>query len=75
MLYTGWEEKKEKRENICGNISSMLDLTGTGVFVYQRIGATLEVHVTSCNFKNTYWINLIKKNSAAKLTFEVPCSS
>jgi len=54
MLYSGWEEKEEKRENICGNVLFMLDLTRTGVFVYQRIGAILEVHATRSNFKCTY---------------------
>lgn len=48
-LYSGWEEKKEKRENICGNVSSMLDLIGTGVFVYQRIDAVLEVPIEFSN--------------------------
>lgn len=50
MLYSGWGEKKEKKENICGNVLSMLDLTRTGVFVYQRIDAILEVHVELSNW-------------------------
>ena len=50
MLYSGWGEKKEKRENICGNVSSMLDLSRTGVFVYQGINAILEVHVELSNW-------------------------
>lgn len=59
ILYLGREEKKEKRMNICGNISSMPELTRTGVFVYQRTNAILEVHVTSCNFKNVYMYGTI----------------
>ena len=55
MLYSGWGEKKEKRENICGNVSSMLDLTRTGVFVYQRIDAISEVHV-----ELSKWLQYIK---------------
>lgn len=71
ILYSGWEERKEKLENICGNVLSMLDLTRTGVFVYQRIDAVLEVHVELSNqlqFKRHILNNYIKKNSAAKLT-------